>query len=294
MNLVNIINSSLPLGLIFSLAVLGFAISLRFLAYADLTLEGSFVLGGAVSIIFIGNGAHPFFTIPLAIIAGGLAGLITASQHCFLKINKLLSGIITLAILYSVNLRIQGGPNKSYSGLNTIYSTFSSIIKPEIVIACVILFAFIIAYCFFKTEFGLFLRACGENEKVVTRAGYNRNVFILVGLFISNGLIALSGSLFTQYMGFSDINIASGIIVISLTSLIIGEMIFCPTRISLFLLAILVGSVFCQIINTACLYFDLHPSDHKGIVGVLLILLIWFRKTIEKERSKHSIGTDAF
>lgn len=292
-NLFNIILSSLPIGLIFSLAVLGFSISLRFLAYADLTLAGSFVLGGVVSVVSIEHGVHPSLSIFLAIIAGGLAGLITASQHCFLKINKLLSGIITLSILYSINLRIQNGPNKSYADLETIYDILGGI-KPEIVIACLTLLIFTVIYLFFKTEFGLFLRACGENEKVVTRAGFSRNIFVLVGLFISNGLIALSGSLFSQYMGFSDINISEGIIVISLTSLIIGEIIFCPTKISFFLIAVLFGSVLCQMINTTCLYINLHPSDHKGIVGVFLILLIWFRKTVEKERSKHSIGADVF
>ncbi|MCK5601721.1 hypothetical protein KAR91_07635 [Candidatus Pacearchaeota archaeon] len=293
-SILNIVFSSLPLGLIFALSVLGFAVSLRFLAYADLSLPGSFVLGGTISITLIERGVHPLFAVLAAMLAGGVAGLITGSQHCFLKINKLLSGIITLAILYSVNLRIQVSPNKSYNGLDTIYGIFSGLLKPEMVIGFVTVFGFVLLYCFFKTEFGLFLRACGENEKVVTRSGYSRDVFILVGLFVSNSLIALSGSMFTQYIGFSDINIAEGIIVIALTSLMIGEIIFCPNRVSFFLVAVLAGSVLCQIINTSCLYLDIHPSDHKGVVGVLLILLMWFRKTLEKERSRQSIGADVF
>ena len=281
-------------GLAYSLAVLGFALSLRMLAYADLTLAGSFVLGGVVSAVLLRNGQSAVWTIPVALGVGALAGLFTAFQHCFLRINKLLSGIISLAILYSVNLRIQERPNESFYGMNTLFRMLPEGTNALWIIVPTALIVFGVCWWLLNTNWGLFLRACGENENVVIRAGYDRKWFILLGLALSNGLIALSGCLFSQYMGFSDVNIGSGLIVIALTSLILGEILFRPTSITGFLLAIVVGSILCQFINTVCLYVDLHPSDHKGIVGMLLIALIYCRKLMVQRQTQKPIGAEVF
>lgn len=294
LELFHIFPQTLQQGLLYSLAVLGFSFSLRMLAYADLTLEGSFVLGGVVTAVILREGQAVAWTLPAALLAGGLAGLLTASQHCFLRINKLLSGIITLAILYSLNLRIQGRPNESFYGLETVFDLLPVNANQLWCIVPISLVMFGLCWWLLNTRWGLFLRACGENENVVQKAGYDRRWFILVGIALSNALIALSGCLFSQYMGFSDINIGGGLIVIALTSLILGEIIFRPTTVTGFLLAIITGSVLCQLINTTCLYLNLHPSDHKGIVGLLLIGLIYFRKLIAQRQTKKPIGAEVF
>jgi len=292
--LLHIIPQTLQQGLIYSLATLGFAFSLRMLAYADLTLEGSFVLGGVMTAIVLRNGIPVLWAFPLAFLAGILAGFFTASQHCFLRINKLLSGIITLAILYSLNLRFQNRPNESFFGLSTAFDLFTEGSDPLWLIIPTVLALFFVCWWLLRTEWGLFLRACGENEKVVTKAGYSCLPFILIGLSLSNGLIALSGCLFSQYMGFSDVNISGGLVVVALTSLILGEILFRPTSVTEFLMAVVVGSILCQLINTICLYLNLHPSDHKGIVGLLLIGLVYCRRLIIQQQTKKPIGAEVF
>lgn len=279
-------------GVIYSLAVLGFALALRMLAYADLTLEGSFVLGGVVSAVWLRGGHGAIWTIPLALLAGAIAGLFTATQHCYLRISKLLSGIITLSILYTVNLRIQQRPNESFYDTETVFSYLPEGTSSLWLVLPIALGAFLFCYRLLRTEFGLYLRACGENDSVVRRAGMDRRWFILLGLAISNGMIALSGGICSQYMGFSDVNISGGLIVVALTSLILGEVIFRPATIRAFMLSVLVGSVLCQFINTACLYLNLHPSDHKGVVGLLLIGLIAFRNMTAETRTRRNIGAD--
>ncbi len=293
-DLIQIFIQTLQQGLIYSLAVLGFSFSLRMLAYADLTLEGSFVLGGVAAALVLPEQVSPLWSLPLAALAGALAGLITASQHCFLRINKLLSGIITLAILYSINLRLQGRPNESFYDMMTSFGLLQEGFNALWLIVPVVFALFLLCWWLLNTEWGLFLRACGENEKVVTKAGYSRTPFILIGLVLGNALIALSGCIFSQYMGFSDINISGGLIVIALTSLMLGEILFRPSSVSGFLLAIVVGSVLCQLINATCLYLDLHPSDHKGIVGLLLIGLIYCRRLIAQKQTKKPIGAEVF
>ena len=281
-------------GLIYSLAVLGFSLSLRMLAYADLTLQGSFVLGGVTTAIVIRQGLPVLWAFPLALLAGVFAGLFTASQHCFLRVNRLLSGIITLAVLYSLNLRLQGRPNESFYRLQTAFDLLPQGTNSIWLILPVAVALFGLFWWLLNTEWGLFLRACGENEKVVTGAGYSRLPFILVGMASANGLISLSGCLYSQYVGSSDVSSSGGLIVVALTSLILGEIIFRPTTTARFLLAIAVGSILCQLINTVCLYVNLNPADHKGIVGVLLIGLVGFRRIVFKKQTMKPIGAEVF
>ncbi len=294
LQLFQLVPQTIEQGIIYSLAVLGFAIALRMLGYADLTLEGSFVLGGVITGLLLEDGSSPYYVIIFSFLGGATAGLFTAAQHCFLRITKLLSGIITLAILYTVNLRIQGQPNVSFYNFKTIFNSFSSDVNGLFVSVPIVIIFFGLCLWLFQTNFGLFLRATGENENVVRKAGFNKKWFILSGLALSNGLIAASGSLFSQYMGFSDINIGGGLIVIGLTSLIIGEIIIRPTNVKVFLIAVLIGSIACQLINNICLQVNLHPSDHKGIVGILLIILIFCRKKFALHYDKKTIGAEVF
>lgn len=285
---------ALRLGLIYCLAVAGFATSLRMLAYADLTVEGSFALGGVVSAVILRNGASAHWTLFAALLAGGVAGLFTASLHCFFRVGKLLSGIITLAVLYTVNLRVQGSGNESMFGTTTVFDLIPSGLPKLSLILPAAFLGLGFLYWLLNTEFGLFLRACGENENVVRKAGYDRRVFILVGLCISNAFICMSGALFSQYAGFSDVGMGGGLIVICLTSLILGEIIVRPTSVATFLLAVLLGAFLCQAVSTACLSFDLHPSDYKGVVGLILVALIYIRQRLAKRGMRRTIGADVF
>jgi len=264
------------------------------LAYADLTLEGSFVLGGVVASLVMRLGLSVAWSLPLALAAGILAGLFTASQHCFLRINKLLSGIITLTILFSLNLRLQGRPNESFYGLKTVFDLLPNGVNSLWLILPSAIAGFALCWWLLNTEWGLFLRAYGENGNVVIKAGYSKVPFILVGLGLGNGLVALSGCIFSQYIGFSDVSISGGLIVVALTSLIIGEILFRPSSITSFLLAIAIGSILCQLVNTICLYMNLHPSDHKGIVGLLLIGLVYCRRLIVQKQTTKTIGAEVF
>ena len=291
---IDIIVSAVKLGLVYSLAVLGFSFALRMLAYADLTLEGSFVLGGVVSAVMIQSGAHPGFTPVVAMLAGGLAGMMTACFHCFFRVSKLLSGIISLAILYTLNLRIQGAANESFYGSRTLFRLVPDSVPSLVIIVPAASIVFLFFYWLLRTKFGLYLRACGENERAVSRAGYDRRLFIFAGLFLSNATICLSGALFSQYAGFSDVGIGGGLIVICLTSLMIGEIIVRPSTTGGFLLCIVIGSILCQGINGACLTLRLHPSDYKGVVGMALALLVLFRRRWSKGESSRVIGADVF
>ncbi|PKN80541.1 MAG: hypothetical protein CVU48_01535 [Candidatus Cloacimonetes bacterium HGW-Cloacimonetes-1] len=280
-------------GLILSLAVLGFSISLRLLAYADLTLEGSFVLGGVIASMIITKGMSPYIALSLSLVGGMLTGIFTACLHCYAKINKLLSGIITLTILYSVNLRLQNGSNSSFYNLTTAFSDLTDIgILTKVVVFSLLAFSIIATILY--TRYGLLLRACGENVKIIQRSGHNKNVLIVSGLAISNALICFSGSLFSQYFGFSDVSLGNGLIISSLTALIIGEIIIRPRTVITFICAVVIGSLVTQFIYSICLYVNLNPSDYKGIVGVVLIVLIIVRRYASKGKDTVTFGSEVF
>jgi putative ABC transport system permease protein len=279
--------SSIKFGLIYSLAALGFAFSLRILSYADLTAEGTFILGGVISALFIKNELSPELSLVGVIVAGILAGSITSILHCYCHVNKLLSGIITLSILYSVNLRIQGSANSSFYKMPTVFSRFQSEYSKTLFVFVIVLLVFSLFYWLLHTKFGLLLRMCGNNIILLQRNGYNKNIFIILGLSLSNASISLSGALFSQYAGFSDINNASGLIVICLTTVILGEIIVRPQSIKSFFISIIIGSILSQSVNCLCLYLNLYPADYKGIVGIILVILIVLRRHLNTYESIH-------
>lgn len=187
----------LEMGIILSLFVLGMIVSFRLLGFADLTIEGSFTTGGAIFAILVGSGVNPILSISLSIIGGGVAGLLTASLHCYAGINKLLSGIITLTMLYTANLRIMGRSN-IYIEQTTILNFIKEPYYEILVLLTIGIAIFVLIKFFLSTNFGLYLRATGENESFVKNLKSNPKKFIIVGLIISNSLIALSGCLFAQ------------------------------------------------------------------------------------------------
>lgn len=278
------------LGLIFSIFVLGMIISFRLLGFADLTIEGSFTMGGAIFAITLNHGFNPFISLFLAILGGGIAGFFTAALHCFIGINKLISGIITLTMLYTVNLRIMGRSNlylENNSILNIADNTWFELILLLIICTTV----FVIVKLFLSTNFGLYLRATGENETFVRNLKVKPLKFIITGMVISNGLIALSGCLFTQYIGYSDIGNGSGMLVSMLTAMIIGENILRPTTLNRLILTALLGAISFQLLYSLALELGVKPVDLKIMIGFLLVAILIFTKVYNRGRLSKNVGT---
>ena len=227
-----LIRGALEQGLIYGLVALGLYVSFRTLGIADLTVDGSFTLGAAVSAMLTSLG-HPFIALPAAILAGAVAGLVTALLQTKLRIQSILAGIITMTALYSINLRVLGGKsNLALLRMETVFSAFKKVLPASVgvysklVIAVVIVTVIAIMITFFlHTRLGLSIRATGDNRRMVSASSINPEFTITVGLCISNALTALSGSLIAQYQQFCDVTMGTGMVVIGLASLIIGEVL---------------------------------------------------------------------
>ncbi|MFA5229196.1 MAG: ABC transporter permease [Candidatus Paceibacterota bacterium] len=281
----------IEIGIIFSLFVLGMILSFRLLGFADLTIEGSFTTGGAIFAILLSNGINPFLSILISIIGGGVAGLLTASLHCYAGINKLLSGIITLTMLYTANLRIMGRSNiyiEQTSVLNYINEPWYEFFVLLIIGVAI----FILIKFFLSTNFGLYLRATGENESFVKNLKSNPKKFIIVGLIISNSLIALSGCLFAQYVGYSDIGNGNGMLVSMLTAMIIGENIVRPTTLNRQIISAIIGAISFQLLYSSALQLGLKPIDLKIMIGILLIAFLILTKYGYKGKQSKNIGAN--
>lgn len=281
----------LELGFIFSIFVLGMVISFRLLGFADLTIEGSFTSGGAIFAILLSCGINPVISMLVAIGGGGFAGLITASLNCFAGINKLLSGIITLTMLYTVNLRIMGRSNM-FLEKTTVLNYYDQPSVEFIILLAICLIVLILVKLFLSTNFGLYLRATGENELFIKNLKENPRKFIIIGLVISNSLIALSGCLFAQFVGYSDIGNGYGMLVSMLTAMIIGENILRPTTLDKQIISALIGAIAFQLLYSLALEAGVNPIDLKIIIGILLIFFIVLSKFGSKNKQSKNIGTN--
>ena len=281
----------IELAFIFSIFVLGMIISFRLLGFADLTIEGSFTSGGAIFAILLSNGINPYLSFLMAILGGGIAGLCTASLHCYAGINKLLSGIITLTMLYTVNLRIMGRSNM-YMGNTTMLNLFKQQWFEFSLLLTICLMIFLLAKLLLSTNIGLFLRATGENEVFVKNLKENPKKFIILGLVVSNSLIALSGCLFAQYVGYSDIGNGQGMLVSMLTAMIIGENIVRPTTLNRQIISSFFGAVVFQFLYSLALEIGVNPIDLKIMIGLLLISFLVFAKYSYKGGQSKNIGAN--
>ena len=216
-------------GIIWGIMGVGVFITFKVLDYADLTVDSSLCTGGAVSAVLIGLGFHPLLTLPFALLAGMLAGLVTGLLHTRLQIPAILSGILTQLALYSVNIRIMGRANVSLLGKETIITLLNvphAILIGALFAAGVIL----LLYWFFGTEMGCAVRATGDNERMARALGVNTDTMKVLGLVISNGMVGLAGALLAQYQGYADAQMGRGAIVIGLASVIIGEVLIGSRR----------------------------------------------------------------
>jgi len=236
-------------GLVFGLIAIGVYITFRILAFPDLSVDGTFPLGGAIAAVLIVSGVNPFVATLAAFAGGMLSGLITGLLNTKLRISALLSGIIMMVGLYSVNLRIMSGANipllrevTSFDVVEGLLSFTGGLVVSIIVVAVVVIIFLLALNGFLRTEIGLALRATGDNEEMVRGLGVDTDKTVLLGCSISNGLVALSGSLVAQNQGFSDVGMGIGMIVLGLAAVIIGEGLFHPKGIASILLACLGGT----------------------------------------------------
>jgi putative ABC transport system permease protein len=270
---------SLEQGLAYALVALGIVISFRILAFPDLTVDGSFALGGAVVARLISEGVPPIYGIILAVICGFLAGCCTGFLNTRLKINSLLAGILMMTILYSVNLRIMGRSNIQLLTVSTILTPLENLEISRFIpiIAFFFLVSFIIKFLtdmFFRTQLGFAMRATGDNEQMIRTLGVNTDNMTVLGLGISNAFVALSGCLVAQDQGFSDIGMGIGMIVAGLAAIIIGETLIGKTSVQRMTLAAIIGSVIYKWIIAIGLRLGLAPTDLKMATGAMVILAL--------------------
>ncbi|TXJ58060.1 ABC transporter permease [Brachyspira aalborgi] len=269
-------------GIIWGIMTLGVYITFKVLDFPDLTVDGSFALGGAVSAILISNGMNPFITLFFSFLAGSLAGLATGILNTKLQIPGILAGILTMIALYSINIRVMGGrPNIPLLGMATSLTIIQNILSLSKVVSDLLVgfvfsvFIVLIMYWFFGTEMGCAIRATGNNEKMIRALGVDTNVMKTIGLMISNALVSLSGALVTQSQGYADVGMGTGTIVIGLASVIIGEVIFGNRFNFLYKLSsIVIGSIIYRIIIAIVLQLGLKATDLKLLTAIIVAIAL--------------------
>ena len=284
-------------GIIWGLMAIGVYITFRVLDVADLTVDGSMGTGGAVLVMCATSGMNIYVSMIIAFLAGCIAGLATGIFHTVFGIPAILSGILTQLALYSINLRILG--NKANQSINVMnYDLIVSLrnITQSIIVGLVIVFIFIaILYWFFGTELGHSIRATGNNQAMARANGINTNVNKIIGLVLSNGIVALSGALLAQYQGFADVNMGRGAIVIGLAAVIIGEVIFGKLfkNFALRLVACVIGGVIYYVVITFVLRLGLNANDLKlfsALVVALFLGVPYWKNKIAAKKVKRNGG----
>ncbi|MGP4106402.1 ABC transporter permease [Virgibacillus sp. L01] len=299
-------------GIIYAIMALGVYLSFRILDFPDLTVDGSFVTGGAVAAISIINGTDPVTATILGTIAGFVAGSITGVLHTKGKINPLLSGIIMMIALYSINLRIMGRPNLSLLNETTLFTQVEGFWKGTgfdqalnglmktiglaqvpstwailiFMIFVSILIKLLTDY-FLKTEVGLAIRATGDNQKMIRSLSANTDTLIILGLGVSNAFVALSGALVAQYGGFADVGLGIGMIITGLASVIIGEALFGKRTIAITTIAVIGGAIIYRIVVTLALRVEfLETGDMKLITALLVVAALITPKIMKAQKEK--------
>ena len=265
---------SLQLGLLYGILALGIYISFRILSIPDLTTEGSFAFGLSVSAA-VTTAGHPLLALPASLLAGACAGAVTGILQTRYRIHPILSGIITMSGLYSINLMVLGGaPNLSLVRTSTIFKIVPFLSKNDAMTVLPIFFAFLCTAAiilFYHTHLGMCIRAVGDNEEMVRASSINVDACKVLAFSISNALIALSGAIIAQYQGYADISSSTGILVVGLASVIIGEAVFGRRGITLGFISAIVGSlVYRYIIALATRYSPLDAYMLRLVSAVIV------------------------
>lgn len=277
MELLSAFPGAIAQGLIWGIMAIGVYITFKILDIADLTVDGSICTGAAVCTVLVTKGVNVYLALLAAVVAGLLAGLLTGLMHTVLGIPAILSGILTQLILWSANLKIMGKANislsaRSYKVLLTQMNINSSIA----VLAVIGIILIALLYWFFGTELGSAVRATGCNLNMSRAQGINTNVNIVLGLMLSNGIVALSGALLAQYQGFADINMGKGAIVIGLAAVIIGEAVFSKIarNFAVRLFAVIVGGIIYYIVYQVIIFLGIDTDLLKMLSALVVAVFL--------------------
>ena len=275
------LQATIEQSLIFAIMVLGVYISFRILNFPDMTVDGTFPLGAAISAKLLTLGVNPYLTLLVALVAGAAAGAVTGLIHVKLKVKDLLAGILVMTALYSVNLRVMGKSNIPLFEEDNIFNTEYSMMITIVVL--ILISKFILDYLL-KTKFGFALKALGDNENLIVSLGLNEEKYKIYGLMIANAFVAFSGAVLAQYQGFADVGMGTGIIVIGLASIIIGDTLFGKRRRLAGTTIVIIGSILYRGVIAVTLSMGMDASDLKLITSVIVIVILWIQKQKNKRR----------
>ncbi len=275
---------ALEQGLVYGIMAIGVYLTFRILDFPDLTVDGSLPLGASITAVALTAGINPFIALLLSVIGGFLAGAVTALLNTKLKILHLLASILTMIALYSINIRIMDGPNISLLAADTVFDPLIALGVPAylassvffIIISLLIVIGVI---WFLYTELGLSVLATGDNSQMITSQGVNTHTMLILGVGLSNALVALSGSLIAQNQGAADVNMGVGTIVAGLASVIVGETVFGDKTIPRAIVAVLLGSILYRLAIGLALglelgTFSVSPSDLNLITAILVVIAL--------------------
>ena len=285
--------STVAQGLLWAVLAIGLFITFRILDIADLSIEGTYPLGGAIAVMTITGGGSPILAILFAFLGGCVAGAVTGFLHTKLKIPALLAGILTMIGLYSINLRIMGRATTSILGEETVYTFFESSMSKVSATLVVGLLATLVVwffcYIFFGTELGAAIRATGDNPQMIRAQGVNTDITIILGLIISNGFVGITGALLSQSNGYADVNMGTGVLGTGLASIIIGEVLFGTRSFKNWLISVVLGSIVYRAVVAFVLWLGMNPNDLKLLTAVIVavaLALPLIKSKMQKLRSR--------
>jgi len=304
---------SLTIGFILALLALGVFISFRIFNFPDITVEGSITFGASIAAALIMAGWNPLLATFLAFLGGMIAGAVTGILHTKFKINGLLAGILVMTSLYSVNLHVMGKSNIPLMAGNTLFSWFEGLapvffgsttnvdvlgwmVNAEdiVVMFCVFfitIFFGILLFWFFRTDIGTAMRATGNNPQMIRALGVNTQAMIILGLALSNGMIAVSGALLAQYQGFADVQMGLGMLVWGLASVIIGEALITKKTLGFIITGAIMGSLLFRLLVAIALRWGMNPNDLKLITAIFVFIALILPGLLEKtNKTKLSVN----
>lgn len=274
----DLVLSTVAQGLLWAVLAIGLFITFRILDIADLSIEGTYPLGGAIAVMTIAGGGSSLMAVLFAFFGGCVAGAVTGFLHTKLKIPALLAGILTMIGLYSVNLRIMGRATTSILGEETVYTFFeesmSKVTATLLVGLLATLVVWFFCYIFFGTELGAAIRATGDNPQMIRAQGVNTDITIMLGLILSNGFVGVTGALLSQSNGYADVNMGTGVLVTGLASIIIGEVLFGTRSFKNWLISVVLGSVVYRGVVAFVLWLGMNPNDLKLLTAVIVAVAL--------------------
>ena len=302
---------SLTIGLILAMLALGIFISFRIFEFADITAEGSFTFGAAIGAALIAAGMNPLLATAIAFIGGFLAGCVTGILHTRFKINSLLSGILVMTALYSVNLHVMGKSNVPLLSETTVFTWMENLsirisgdgaqvnilgwMVPSgdlwVLLFCfvIVLLICMLLYWFFRTNMGTAMRATGDNDQMIRALGVNTNLMIIFGIGLSNAFIALAGAMLAQYQGFADVQMGIGMMVWGLASVIIGEALISERSLGLVITGAVMGSVLFRLLVAIALRWGMNPNDLKLITAVFVFIALILPGMLNRSKKRSLI-----